>query len=93
MEEGKNLLSVLNNMLVDELNAFNQNMFHSHTVGNMTSGELFDKIEQETAEEVKQAGWLIKRIIILEVLRSRRLSINVSQNNSVRFEEKRSNVG
>jgi bacterioferritin len=93
MKDNEKLLSVLNKILLDELKALDRNMFHSVVSDNLGYEELYKEIEKETTEELKQAEWLIKRIIFLEVWRTRQPSINVSQNNSKDSEEKRVNFG
>jgi bacterioferritin (cytochrome b1) len=97
MRTNENLLTVLNKILVDELKAVNPDMIHSKANGNLGYGEIYEeinkKIGKEITEELKQAEWLIKRIIYLEAWRILQPSINVNQNTSNNNFEKRSNVG
>ena len=92
MKENTKLITVLNQMLIDELNGVNRNVFHS--MRNNSSGDeiLFEEIAKETMEDLKQAEWLVKRIIVLEVLRTRQLSISINQNNSTELYEKSRNA-
>jgi bacterioferritin len=89
MKENINLISVLNNMLVDELNSINQNVFDSKVSGSWGDETLFAEIERETFEELKQAEWLVKRIMFLEVLRTRQLTIGTGSNLGKSFEKSR----
>jgi len=82
MKQNEKLITVLNQILVDELNAVNQNMFHSKVSDNSGYGELYEEIEKQTTEELKQAEWLIKRIIFLEVWRTRQPLVNINPNNN-----------
>jgi bacterioferritin len=81
MKDDEKLITVLNKILVDELKSVNQNMLHSQVCDNLGYGELYEEIEKETAEELKQAEWLIKRIIFLEVWRTRQPVLSNTQNN------------
>ena len=93
MKDNEKLLSVLNKILVDELNARNRTMFHSIVSDNLAYEELYKELEKEITEELKQAEWLIKRIIFLEVWRTHQSSIDVNQNNVEDSNEKRINFG
>ncbi len=81
MKDNEKLLTVLNNILVDELNTINQKIFHSEASENLGYGKLYEEIEKETTEELKQAEWLIKRIIFLEAWKSRQSLLSMKQNN------------
>jgi bacterioferritin (cytochrome b1) len=93
MKETTNLITVLNQMLVDELSSVNRNIFHSKGNKNSDDERLFEEIEKVSAEEFKQAEWLVKRIMFLEVLRTRHHPQNQSQNNSIKNYGKSRNVG
>ena len=97
MKNNTKLLTVLNQILIDELKEFNQNKRHSKLSNKMGYGEVYDEInkeiEGETFEELKQAEWLIKRIIFFEVWRTRQPLVSVSQNNSKESNQKLSNFG
>lgn len=93
MKENIKLIGVLNQILIDELNEVNHNVFHSKINANINDKILFEEIAKETTEELKQAEWLVKRIMVLEVLRTRQLSISISQNNSAKSYEKSRSVG
>ena len=87
MKQNEKLITVLNKILVDELSAVNQNMFHSNVINNLSSDELSEEIEKETSEELKQAEWLIKRIIFLEVCRTHQPFRSINQNkNEAKYE-------
>ena len=79
------------------LTVLNQNKRHSKLSNKMGYGEVYDEInkeiEGETYEELKQAEWLIKRIIFFEVWRTRQPLVSVSQNNSKESNQKLSNFG
>ena len=80
METTKKLLSVLTKILIDELTEGSQDLIRARTV------EYSENIELETAEALKQAEWLIKRIILLEVYKNRQKSIEANQNDLNEFE-------
>jgi bacterioferritin (cytochrome b1) len=81
LKENKKLIARLNKILIDELKNVNQNMFHQIVCDKPGYGELDEEIEKDMAEELKQAEWLIKRIVFLEVWRSSRSSISSNKNN------------
>jgi bacterioferritin len=81
MKQNEKLITVLNQMLVEELKTINQNMFHSKGSDNFGYGELYEEIEKETTEEFKQAEWLIKRIIFLETWKTRQQLLSINKNN------------
>jgi hypothetical protein len=86
METNKKLLSILTQMLIDELTEGSQNFFRQRNV------EYSEDIEIETAEVLKQAEWLIKRIIFLEVYKNKQRSIEANHNDLKDFNEKKVNV-
>ena len=57
-------------------------MFLQIVSNNPGFGELNEEIEKDIAEELKQAEWLIKRIVFLEVWRARQSSLSISKNNA-----------
>lgn len=93
MKNNDKLITVLNKILVDELQANNHNIFNPKECDKLDWEKLQEAIEKETIEEVKQAEWLIKRIIFLEIWRTRQHSISAHQDNSDNNYEMRSNVG
>jgi bacterioferritin len=60
------ILSVLNDLLADELTAINQYMVHSEMCANWGYQRLHEKIEKRAIEEMKHAEKLIARILFLE---------------------------
>ncbi len=97
MKDNKKLLTVLNQILVDELADVKQNIIQQHGSVNLDFGEVYEEvnkeIEKEITEELKEAEWLIKRIIFLEVWRTRKPNISIKSNNSDESYELRSNIG
>jgi bacterioferritin (cytochrome b1) len=97
MKNKERLLTVLNKILVDELNTANKNITHYRNDEPLDFGKVYEtissEIETEAAEKLKQAEWLIKRIIFLEVWRSHNSSISLEQNNSEKKYETRSKAG
>jgi bacterioferritin (cytochrome b1) len=82
LKQNKKLIARLNQILIDELKKVNQNMFLQIVSNNPGFGELNEEIEKDIAEELKQAEWLIKRIVFLEVWRARQSSLSISKNNA-----------
>ena len=82
MKQNEKLIMVLNQILNDELKATNQIMQNPKVSDDLDYGELYEEIEKETIEELKQAEWLIRRIIFLEVLRTRQQLLNINKNNT-----------
>ena len=66
MKGNKKLLTVLNQLLADELTAISQYMVHSELCKNWGYGKLHDAIEKQAIDEMHHAEWLIERIITLE---------------------------
>jgi bacterioferritin (cytochrome b1) len=81
LRENKKLIARLNKILIDELKNVNQNLFHQIVCDKTGYGKLDEEIEKDMAEELKQAEWLIKRIVFLEVWRTRQSSISSIKNN------------
>jgi len=66
MKGNKKLLTVLNQLLADELTAISQYMVHSEMCKNWGYGKLHDAIEKQAIDEMHHAEWLIERVITLE---------------------------
>jgi len=66
MKGNKELLTVLNSLLVDELTAINQYMVHSEMCENWGYGKLHAAIRKQAMDEMHHAEWLIERIIFFE---------------------------
>lgn len=66
MKGDEKILSVLNDLLADELTAINQYMVHSEMCANWGYQRLHEKIEKRAIEEMKHAEKLIARILFLE---------------------------
>jgi bacterioferritin len=60
------LVTVLNQLLADELTAISQYMVHSEMCDNWGYDKLHQAIEQQARDEMHHAEWLIRRIIFLE---------------------------
>jgi len=66
MQGNNKLLTVLNQLLADELTAINQYMVHSEMCENWGYEKLHEAIENQAKDEMHHAEWLIQRIIFLE---------------------------
>jgi bacterioferritin len=66
MKGNDKLISVLNQLLADELTAISQYMVHSEMCDNWGYGRLHNAIEAQAMDEMHHAEWLIQRIIFLE---------------------------
>ena len=66
MKGNDRLLTVLNQLLADELTAISQYMVHSEMCDNWGYGKLHKAIEKQAIDEMHHAEWLIRRIIFLE---------------------------
>src|SRR3989304_7203745 len=66
MKGNEKLLTVLNQLLADELTAISQYMVHSEMCENWGFGKLHKAIENQAKDEMHHAEWLIQRIIFLE---------------------------
>jgi bacterioferritin (cytochrome b1) len=97
MKNKERLLTVLNKILVDELNTANKNITPYRDDETFDFGKVYEtistEIETEAAEKLKQAEWLIRRIIFLEVWRTRNSSIIIERKNSDKNFETRSKAG
>ncbi len=66
MKGNKELLTVLNSLLADELTAINQYMVHSEMCENWGYGKLHMAIRSQAMDEMHHAEWLIERILFFE---------------------------
>lgn len=66
MKGNEKLVTVLNDLLADELTAISQYMVHSETCANWGYDKLHKAIESQAKDEMHHAEWLIRRIIFLE---------------------------
>lgn len=66
MKGNEKILSVLNDLLADELTAIHQYMVHSEMCDNWGYVKLHKAIEKQAIDEMHHAEWLIQRIIFLE---------------------------
>lgn len=66
MKGNERLLTVLNQLLADELTAINQNMVHAKICDSWGYHKTHNAIEKQARDEMHHAVWLIKRIIFLE---------------------------
>jgi bacterioferritin len=66
MKGNSKLLTVLNQLLADELTAINQYMVHSEMCENWGYGKLHLDIRKQAMDEMHHAEWLIERIIFFE---------------------------
>ncbi len=66
MKGSEKLLTVLNQLLADELTAISQYMVHAEMCDNWGYDRLHQIIEQQAYDEMHHARWLIQRIIFLK---------------------------
>ena len=66
MKGDEQLLTVLNQLLADELTAISQYMVHAEMCDNWGYEKLHEAIEGQAHDEMHHAEWLIRRIIFLE---------------------------
>ena len=66
MKGNEKLLTVLNQLLADELTAISQYMVHSEMCDSWGYDKLHKAIERQAMDEMHHAEWLIRRIIFLE---------------------------
>ncbi len=66
MKGNEALLTVLDQLLADELTAINEYMVHSEMCANWGYSKLHAGIRKQAMDEMHHAEWLIERIIFLE---------------------------
>jgi bacterioferritin len=66
MKGNDKILTVLNELLADELTAISQYMVHAEMCDNWGYAKLHEAIEKQALDEMHHAEWLIGRIIFLE---------------------------
>ncbi len=66
MKGNKKLMTVLDQLLADELTAINQYMVHSEMCENWGYKKLHMDIRKQAMDEMHHAEWLIERIIFFE---------------------------
>jgi bacterioferritin len=66
MKGDNKVLTVLNQLLADELTAISQYMVHSEMCDNWGYEKLHKAIESQAVDEMHHAEWLIRRIIFLD---------------------------
>ena len=66
MKGNEKLLTVLNQLLADELTAISQYMVHSEMCESWGYDRLHGAIEAQAKDEMHHAEWLIQRILFLE---------------------------
>ena len=66
MKGNPKLITILNDLLADELTAINQYMVHAEMCDNWGYEKLHKAIEKQAFDEMHHAEWLIQRIIFLE---------------------------
>jgi bacterioferritin len=66
MKGNEKVLTVLNQLLADELTAINQYMVHSEMCENWGYSKLHSDIRKQAMDEMHHAEWLIERIIFFE---------------------------
>ena len=66
MKGNDRILTVLNELLADELTAISQYMVHSEMCNQWGYKALHAAIEKQAIDEMHHAEWLIERILLLE---------------------------
>jgi bacterioferritin len=66
MKGNKELITVLNSLLADELTVINQYMVQSEMCSNWGYSKLHKAIRKQAMDEMLHAEWLIERIIFFE---------------------------
>jgi bacterioferritin len=66
MKGNDKLITVLNQLLADELTAISQYMVHSEMCDSWGYDRLHNAIEAQAMDEMHHAEWLIQRIIFLD---------------------------
>jgi bacterioferritin len=82
MKSDPQIIALLNDVLTAELTAINQYFLHARLCHHWGFERLYDKIREESIEEMKHADVLIERILYLDGLPNvqRYSKINVGQN-------------
>jgi len=82
MKSDPQIIALLNDVLTAELTAINQYFLHTRLCHHWGFERLYDKIREESMEEMKHADVLIDRILYLDGLPNvqRYSKINVGQN-------------
>jgi bacterioferritin len=82
MKSDPQIIALLNDVLTAELTAVNQYFLHARLCHHWGFERLYDKIREESIEEMKHADILIERILYLDGLPNvqRYSKINVGQN-------------
>ena len=66
MKGNEKLLTVLNELLADELTVISQYVVHSEMCENWGYDKLHDAIQKQAREEMHHAEWLIQRVLFLD---------------------------
>jgi bacterioferritin len=66
MKGNKELLTVLNSLLADEITVINQYMVHSEMCENWGYNKLHMVIKKQSIDEMHHAEWLIERILFFD---------------------------
>ena len=66
MKGNQKLITVLNELLADELTAISQYMVHSEMCDSWGYDKLHKAIEKQAKDEMHHAEWLIQRILFLD---------------------------
>ena len=66
MKGNDRILTVLNELLADELTAISQYMVHSEMCSHWGYAALHQAIEKQAIDEMHHAEWLIERLLLLE---------------------------
>jgi bacterioferritin len=66
MQGNKKILTVLDQLLADELTAINQYMVHSKMCESWGYTRLHEEIRKQAMDEMRHAEWLIERILFFE---------------------------
>ena len=92
MKGDEKLLTILNQLLADELTAISQYMVHSEMCDSWGYDKLHKAIERQAMDEMHHAEWLIQRILFLEgtpeVSRLNPMVIGKSVSDMVKNDEK-----
>ena len=66
MKGNEQLLTVLNQLLADELTAISEYMVHAELVEEWGYGKLHKALKHQAKDEMHHAEWLVERILFLE---------------------------